>query len=141
DYLTQWGSYGQGNGQFFYPRGVATDAYGDVYVADAGNGRIQKFTGTGAYLTQWGSGIGHFNPEFIATDAAGNVYAGDKNNYCTQKFTGTGTYLTQWGSEGVGDGQFSYPAGVATDAAGYVYVADGQRIQRFTATGWCPASC
>ncbi|TMQ56414.1 MAG: hypothetical protein E6K72_05275, partial [Candidatus Eisenbacteria bacterium] len=55
-YLTQWGSFGTGNGQFQYPTGVATDAAGNVYVVDpVVNHRIQKFTGAGAYLTQWGS--------------------------------------------------------------------------------------
>jgi len=51
-YLTQWGSTGMISGQFIFPFGVATDVTGDVYVADAGNHRIQKFTSTGAYVTQ-----------------------------------------------------------------------------------------
>jgi DNA-binding beta-propeller fold protein YncE len=63
-YLTQWGSFGSGNGQFNGPNDVATDGSGNVYVADVGNDRIQKFTNTGAYLTQWGSfgsGAGQFS--------------------------------------------------------------------------------
>src|SRR5436190_15566299 len=119
-YLTQWGSFGQGDGQFFYPTGVAIDAAGDVYVADLGNSRIQKFTSTGTYLTQWGSpgtGNGQFSsPSGVATDAVGDVYVADLNNYRVQKFTSTGTYLTQWGSGGLDDGQFGAPYGVATDA-------------------------
>ena len=148
-YVTQWGSLGSGNGQFGFPIGVATDAAGDVYVADQQNHRIQKFTGTGTYLTQWGSlgsGPGEFsNPFGVATDAAGNVYVTDQGNDRIQKFTGTGTYLTQWGSHGNGDGQFEDPNGLATDAAGNVYVADSNiaiidgfhnnRIQKFTSTG------
>jgi hypothetical protein len=42
-YLTQWGSYGSGNGQFGIPNGVATDAAGNVYVADYFTSRVQKF--------------------------------------------------------------------------------------------------
>jgi len=42
-YLTQWGSPGSGDGQFIGPFGMATDAAGNVYVADAGNYGIQKF--------------------------------------------------------------------------------------------------
>ena len=139
-YLTQWGSPGSGDGQFIGPSGVATDAAGNVYVADAGNERIQKFTGTGTYLTQWGSpgaGNGQFNGPFgVATDAAGNVYVVDRFNHRIQKFTGTGTYLIQWGSFGSGDGEFNAPNGVATEASGNIYVVDSgnYRIQKFGPT-------
>lgn len=129
-YLTQWGSFGSGNGQFAYPQGVATDAAGNVYVGDEVNHRIQKFTSAGAYLTQWGwVGI----PIDVATDAAGNVYVTDYRNNCIQKFTSDGTYLTQWGSYGTGNGQFYYPSSVAIDAAGNVYVVEQEnhRIQKF----------
>src|SRR5437870_4464335 len=89
-YLTQWGSYGSGNGQFNYPVGVATDAAGNVYVTDNSNNRIQKFTNTGTYLIQWGSygsGDGQFNGPFgVATDVAGNVYVTDFSNHRIQKF-------------------------------------------------------
>lgn len=43
EYCTQWGGYGSGPGQFIDPSGVAVDAGGNVYVADFGNNRIQKF--------------------------------------------------------------------------------------------------
>ena len=33
-YITQWGSYGSGNGQSGWPYGVATDPTGNVYVSD-----------------------------------------------------------------------------------------------------------
>ncbi len=142
-FLLKWGSfaYGSGNGEFSVPYGVATDAAGNVYVADYNNYRIQKFSNAGTYLTQWGTpgiGNGQFNlPIGVATDAAGNVYVADHNNHRLQKFSNAGTYLTQWGTPGSGNGQFSYPDGVATDAAGNVYVADAgnHRIQKFSGTG------
>ena len=46
-YVLQWGSPGTGDGQFNSPISVAVDAGGYVYVADSGNHRIQKFTGSG----------------------------------------------------------------------------------------------
>jgi sugar lactone lactonase YvrE len=139
-YLTQWGSFGSGNGQFSFPAGVATNSAGDVYVVDSGNNRVQKFTSVGTFLIQWGSsgnGNGQFdNPIGVAVDAAGNVYVADLGNHRIQKFTGAGAYLTQWGSYGAGSGEFSYPVSVTTNAAGDVYVGDSShRIQKFTGAG------
>ena len=69
---------------------MAVDASGNVYVADSGNHRIQKFTSTGTFITKWGSlgsGDGQFNePGGVAVDALGNVYVGDSNNFRIQKF-------------------------------------------------------
>jgi len=43
NFITKWGSYGEGDGQFFYPSGITVDSEGNVYVVDSGNCRIQKF--------------------------------------------------------------------------------------------------
>jgi hypothetical protein len=68
---------------------VATDAAGNVYVADFYN-RIQKFAGDGTFLTKWGSlgtADGQFDRPFgLATDADGSVYVTDLGNVRIQKF-------------------------------------------------------
>ena len=48
-FIKSWGSRGSENGQFNSLRGIALDAQGNVYVADAGNKRIQVFDGDGTY--------------------------------------------------------------------------------------------
>ena len=53
--ITQWGGHGSGPGQFDLPDGIATDAAGQVYVADTGNHRIQVFSPGGGFVTQWGT--------------------------------------------------------------------------------------
>src|SRR5262249_26475387 len=74
-FLTAWGSPGSGNGQFDFQvssgmlafvtvGGVATDGNGNVYVADTGNARIQKFDASGTFLTAWG-GPGSGNGQFL----------------------------------------------------------------------------
>ena len=42
-FITKFGSYGQGDGQFQAPIGIAVDSTGNVYVADSQNIRISKF--------------------------------------------------------------------------------------------------
>jgi hypothetical protein len=132
--LTQWGTFGTGDGQFGNPLGVAVDGSGDtVYVADSWNNRIQKFTSDGTYLTQWGTqgtGDRQFDdPHGVAVDASGNAYVTDYNNARVQKFTSSGTFILKWGTRS----QLGYPACVAVVACGYVYVADceNERIQKF----------
>jgi hypothetical protein len=43
DYLSRIGGPGEASGQFISPGGLAFDARGDLYVADGGNSRVQKF--------------------------------------------------------------------------------------------------
>ena len=89
---SNWGSTGSGNGQFGFPypgpsygpNGVAIDSSGNVYVADTGNNRIQKFTGDGTFITKWGT-LGTGNGQFyrlrdVAVDSSGRVYVADGNN-------------------------------------------------------------
>ncbi len=42
--ISSFGKYGTGNGEFNHPRSIAVDHEGNIYVADTGNHRIQKFT-------------------------------------------------------------------------------------------------
>src|SRR5260221_6832482 len=53
--LLQGGQPGAQRGQFNYPRGIAVDSQGDIYVADSRNHRIQKINGKdGKYLLDFG---------------------------------------------------------------------------------------
>ena len=86
------------------PLESAVDSSGDVYVADTGNDRIEKFTSTGTFILQWGSngtGPGQFNrPWGVAVDSSGNVYVTDTGNSRVEKFTGSGSFISQWGTQG-----------------------------------------
>ena len=54
-FIRQWGSTGAENGQFTGVKSLAVDAQGNVYVADAGNKRIQVFDGDGNFKSQFGN--------------------------------------------------------------------------------------
>jgi hypothetical protein len=57
---------------------------GNLYVADAGNNRIQEFTANGTFLTSFGlmgPGNGQLvNPQGLAVGGSGNVYVTDTGN-------------------------------------------------------------
>ncbi len=80
-FVTEWGSYGRGDGQFKEPSSVASDALGNIYLADRNNQRIQKFDPHGEFITRWGI-FGEEDDDFlypteVAADASGNVYVVD----------------------------------------------------------------
>jgi hypothetical protein len=51
-FIKSWGFRGTAQGQFNSVRGIALDAQGNVFAADAGNKRIQVFDGEGTFKTQ-----------------------------------------------------------------------------------------
>ncbi|MGD0280779.1 MAG: 6-bladed beta-propeller [Dissulfurispiraceae bacterium] len=140
-YVTQWGGYGTGNGQFYYPAGIAADNSGNIYVADMYNYRIQSFNSSGTYISQWGgygTGNGQFYyPSGVAVDNSGNVYVADTYNNRIQKFNSSDAYVSQWGSYGTGNGQFNQTRNIGVDGSSNVYVVDlyNNRIQKFDSYG------
>ena len=141
EFITKWGSWGDGDGQFSYPEGIAIDPQGNVFVVDTWNYRIQKFNSSGDFITKWGS-EGYSDGQFlwptgIAIDPQANVYVVDSYYRRIQKFSSSGEFVSKWVSVGDGDGQFSYPEGIAIDPHGYVYIADtlNDRVQKFSSSG------
>jgi len=41
--MTQWGGFGNGDGQFNFPYGIAVDGRGSIFVVDSSNTRVQQF--------------------------------------------------------------------------------------------------
>lgn len=52
DWVKQWGHAGKGPGEFNTPHSIASDASGNIYVADRGNRRIQVFDHDGTFLRE-----------------------------------------------------------------------------------------
>jgi len=85
-----WGSEGVAKGQFKIPHSLTVDIFGNVYVTDTGNNRVEKFSSNGTLRKQWGSqgtGDGQFNQlHDIAVDPSGNfVYTVELANHRIQR--------------------------------------------------------
>jgi len=146
DYISEFGSYGEDDGQFIWPTSVVLDKDEKVYVADEWLNRITIFSKDGEFLGKWGtsgSGDGELDrPAGLAISADQIMFVVDSRNSRVQKFTLDGKFLGKFGSFGSGSGEFNMPWGIGLGADGSVYVADwrNDRIQQFTADGEWQAS-
>jgi sugar lactone lactonase YvrE len=119
--------------------GIVVDGSGNVYIADSGNRRIEKFSADGTFLGQWGpllSGYGRlFLPSALAADSAGNIYIGDESTVI--KVAPTGKVLQTILLPMQGTGSRGVTAGIALDPQGDIFVTDMQnsRIVKFAPGG------
>jgi uncharacterized protein (TIGR03437 family) len=123
------------------PVGVAADAAGNVYIADAGNNVVRQVY-SGNIIT---AAVGFTHPDAVAIDSSGNLYVADTVARRIVEYSG-GVYTTIAGN---GNGAFSgddgpgtqaalnAPMGLAVDASGNVYIADtlNGRIRKLTPSG------
>ncbi|MBI3741917.1 MAG: hypothetical protein HY257_09205, partial [Chloroflexi bacterium] len=148
------GAQGVGNGQFNFPRNIALDAQGNLYVADSDNARVQKFDANGKFLLAWGTKSpdnvpnpppGTFTQIWgMAVDKNGNVYVTDTWNHRIQKFDANGKFLKMWGTNGdtrgianIDPDKFYGPRAIALDAQNNLLITDtgNKRVLKFTADG------
>ena len=134
-YVRQFGSHGDGPGQFKDIRGVSSGETGNLYVSDSSRGCVHVFSNGGEFLHsfgQGGDGVKLRSP--IGVCVVGQyVYVASNGGHCVSVFTTEGEYVTSFGKCGSGEGDFKYPWGVCVDKDGYVYVCDANnyRVQIF----------
>ena len=132
------GGRGSDRGQFDSPMGIAIDANGNVLVADTNNGRIEKFSPAGGFLSSngiKGNGYGQLGaPNGIAIDRIGNIYAADASKHVVEKLASDGSVITEWKGPAPG---FYGPRRIAIGPDESVYVVDQgrARIVKFTSDG------
>jgi uncharacterized protein (TIGR03663 family) len=110
---------GTNDGQYRLPRTLTVAPNGDFLVLDSGNGRVQRFSADGKFLSKFGkagSDDGQFTliqlstgtpatsneqndggPSGIAVDEDGNIYVADTWGYRIEKFDANGNFLLKWG--------------------------------------------
>ncbi len=162
----QSGLFGEGypavNAEMSFIINLATDAAGNIYIADVDNHRIRMINAvTGVITTVAGCGISGqqdnfsgdggpataahlYFPNTLAFDQAGNMYICDQSNERIRKVNTSGVITTFAGNGTAGfvdnvpatNAEFGNPTGVAVDKAGNVYISDNNNhcIRKVDAT-------
>lgn len=117
---------GSNDGMMSGPQGIAIDSSNNLYVADSGNNRINKYNSSNGTFLGWVGKIATATTggaTGCSIAAVGNITPG----WCTG---GTSTF-------GSADGALYSPAGVAIDTSGNLYVADRQnnRVAIYNSNG------
>jgi DNA-binding beta-propeller fold protein YncE len=135
-HLLSWGEPGTDPGCFNLPHNIATDAEGQVYVADRENHRVQVFDGKGKYLTQINNL--HRPCGLYAQRHSGLLYVGELPTQLAVNAEvanlGARVSIVRLDGERVGrvggrfagekPGEFIAPHGCVVDSRGDLYVAE-----------------
>ncbi len=138
------------NACLFYPRGLAMDAAGNLFIADSNNNRIRRVdAATQIITTVAGNGVPAYagdglpavvaslnNPSWVSVDTAGNLFIGDVGNFRVRRVDAATGVITTFAGNGVqafsGDGgpasnaSLGSPAGMycARDGSGRIFISD-----------------
>lgn len=122
--------------ELFYPKGLAADKAGNLYIADSYNNRVRKVDTNGIITTVAGNGgvgagSGGFSgdggiatnaqldyPNDVTVDVWGNLYIVDYVNHRIRKVDANGiiTTVAGYGAVGYGSGGYAGDGGAATSA-------------------------
>ena len=148
------GDGGPATGARLIPSGLAVDAAGNIYVADATDSVIREVAAaTGIIATVAGTGTAGLSgdgsqaasaqlssPDDVAVDATGNLYIADAGNLRIRKVvvaTGIITTVAGGGTNSFTNGpatsaQLVAVPSVALDGAGNIYIANGNVVRKVT---------
>ena len=146
-YIAKIGQFGEADGQFTEPSGIATNQHNQLVVADTNSHRIQIFNNHGAFLWRFGEcgkRAGQvLYPNRIAIGPEGEYVFTERAPQClVQVFDQNGTFIRRFGS-----GDLRHPRGLCIDPEGHVLVLEcqvmsvtiydmrGTRLRRFTFEG------
>jgi DNA-binding beta-propeller fold protein YncE len=111
------GTTGAPSQQIEYPRDVAVDSQGNIYVAEHRGPRVLEFSAAGKFLAAWSFPS---DSPIVAADSQGNIYAVLPDNQYIFKLKANGKILALWKTSGRDNG-------LAVDAQNNIYVAAGDQ--------------
>jgi sugar lactone lactonase YvrE len=147
------------NAALAYPRGLATDAFGNLFFSDTSSNRIRVVSAAGIVTTVAGTGAAAFSgdggpatnatfnyPWGMALDGSGNLFVADFGNCRIREIAVNGTVTTVAGNgttNFLGDGgpatsaALDHPYAVAVDGFGNLFIGDGMhyRVRKVSSAG------
>src|ERR1043166_4190866 len=147
------------NASLSYPFGLATDAAGNLFIAEVNNNRIRRLATNGTISTVAGNGTNGYSgdggpatnasfygPSFVAVDGLGNVFISDTSNNRVRRVgvdgliatvAGNGTNIYSGDGGAATNASLNIPDGLALDAAGNLFFAEvgHNRIRKVDTNG------
>ncbi|MDB4026143.1 PilC/PilY family type IV pilus protein [Candidatus Thioglobus sp.] len=118
-------------GRMYYPRDVAIDSNGNIYVVEYYYHRIRKYDSAGNFVKTFGSYGRNSNGRFyyphkIDIDSNDNLYIADR--YRIQKFNANGSWMKSFPN-------LSGIRNVAVDSSGNVFATNARDIYKWNSAG------
>jgi DNA-binding beta-propeller fold protein YncE len=118
---------------FNNPWRIAIDTMDNVYVADTGNNKIQKFDCEGKKKLEIGLGVIK-SPKGVCVDEFNDVYVADTNSHKIRKYDCEGNEIWNIGGWGWGDKKLYHPQSVfVKDGVMYIPEERSYKIKKFDA--------
>jgi hypothetical protein len=141
DIAASTGGLGWEDGRFDSPSGIWARNGIDVYIADEGNHRIQRFDRGLNFVSSFSThdaddpAVRFGYPRGVAVSRHGELFILDGENQRVVKVDRTNTVERTFGGFDAGKGRLSNPRGIQVGPRDRVYVLDGQRIVQYDAFG------
>jgi len=135
-FITRFGGWGNGPGNFQYPVSVQVDGQGNIYVVDLNNQRVQKFSSNGKFLLEFGNHekenerLGAVFSSSVDNDD--NLWVADTSHQRIQVYRKDGSLIRSVRPKGL-----DQPIGICCLESGEYLVADKSNdlIKRYNSEG------
>lgn len=138
--LGSFGGYGTGEGELRRPAAIAiAPEHRLIYVADAGNHRVQAFDPRGS--ARFAVEAGHDGERFVDLAAIlftrDRLFVVDRGAHRVHVLDPRGKAIRAFGRRGLGPGEFVKPCAITEDGKGRLWIVDlgNHRAQAFTPAG------